>query len=78
MYVLPPKPQRKEIQAPQDLQDYAQIINYYEHLVEEWEQWSAVVEEMVKWYNAIASVVTAYVRCQRLGGFIFDKRKILL
>ena len=48
VYVLPPKPQRKEIQAPQDLQDYAQIINYYEHLVEEWEAWGAVVEEMVK------------------------------
>ena len=48
VYVLPPKPQRKEIQAPQDLQDYAQIINYYEHLVEEWEAWGVVVEEMVK------------------------------
>ena len=48
VYVLPPKPQRKEIQAPKDLQDYAQIINYYEHLVEEWEAWSSVVEEMIK------------------------------
>ena len=48
VYVLPPKPQRKELQAPQDLQDYAQIINYYEHLVEEWEVWGAVVEEMIK------------------------------
>ena len=48
VYVLPPKPQRKEIQAPKDLQDYAQIINYYEHLVEEWEAWSTVVEEIVK------------------------------
>ena len=46
VYVLPPKPQRKEIQAPQNLQDYAQIINYYEHLVEEWEAWSELVEEM--------------------------------
>ena len=46
VYVLPPKPQRKEIQAPQDLQDYAQIINYYEHLVEEWEAWGELVEEM--------------------------------
>ena len=65
VYVLPPKPQRKEIQAPKDLQDYAQIINYYEHLVQEWEQWGAVVEEMIKWYNAIASVIgiTAFVRC---------------
>jgi hypothetical protein len=46
VYVLPPKPQRKEIQAPQNLQDYAQIINYYEHLVEEWEAWGELVEEM--------------------------------
>ena len=48
VYVLPPKPQRKEVQAPQDLQDYAQIINYYEHLVQEWEAWGTVVEEIVK------------------------------
>ena len=48
VYVLPPKPQRKEIQAPQNLQDYAQILNYYEHLVQEWEAWSVVVEEMIK------------------------------
>ena len=47
-YVLPPRPQRKELQAPQTIQDYAQIINYYEHLVEEWEAWSSVVEEMIK------------------------------
>ena len=65
VYVLPPKPERKEIQAPQDLQDYAQILNYYEHLVQEWEAWGAVVEEMVKWYNINASVkwITAFVRC---------------
>ena len=47
-YVLPPKPQRKEIQAPQTVQDYAKILNYYEHLVEEWEAWSILVEKTVK------------------------------
>ena len=47
-YVLPPKPQRKEIQAPKDLQDYAQLLNYYEHLVQEWEAWGELVEKMVK------------------------------
>ena len=47
-YVLPPKPQRKEIQAPQTIQDYAKILNYYEHLVEEWEAWSILVEKTVK------------------------------
>ena len=30
VYVLPPKPQRKTLQAPQELKDYAEIINYYE------------------------------------------------
>ena len=47
-YVLPPKPQRKEIQAPQTIQDYAQVLNYYEHLVQLWEEWGILVEEMVK------------------------------
>ena len=47
-YVLPPKPQRKELQAPQTIQDYAQVLNYYEHLVQLWEEWGILVEEMVK------------------------------
>lgn len=48
VYVLPPKPQRKELQAPQTIQDYAQILNYYEHLVQEWELWSNTVSSMVQ------------------------------
>ena len=47
-YVLPPKPQRKELQAPQSLKDYAEIINYYEHLVQEWENWGNTVSAMVQ------------------------------
>ena len=43
---LPPRPERQEIQAPQTLKDCAEIINYYEHLVEEWEAWAELVEEM--------------------------------
>ena len=43
---LPPKPERQELQAPQTLKDCAEIINYYEHLVEEWEAWGELVEEM--------------------------------
>ena len=43
---LPPKPERQEIQAPQSLKDCAEIINYYEHLVEEWEQWGVVVTDL--------------------------------
>lgn len=32
---------------PESVKDYAQIINYYEHLVQEWEQWSECVEAIV-------------------------------
>lgn len=45
VYVLPPKPQRKTLQAPQELKDYAEIINYYEHLVQEWEMWGDTVTQ---------------------------------
>ena len=45
VYVLPPKPQRKTLQAPQELKDYAEIINYYEHLVREWEVWGDTVTQ---------------------------------
>lgn len=40
---LPPKPQRQELKAPQDIKDVADILNYYEHLVEEWEEWGDTV-----------------------------------
>jgi hypothetical protein len=43
---LPPKPQRQELQPPQDLKDYAEIIIYYEYLVEEWEAWGELVENI--------------------------------
>jgi len=41
--ILPPKPQRQELKAPQDLKDVADILNYYEHLVEQWEEWGDTV-----------------------------------
>jgi hypothetical protein len=44
---LPPKPQRQEIKEPESVEDLAEIINYYEHLVEEWEQWGSDVEKLV-------------------------------
>ena len=46
--ILPPKPQRQELTMPESLKDYAQIINYYEHLVQEWEQWGDTVSQMVE------------------------------
>ena len=45
--VLPPKPSRQEIKAPESLKDYALIINYYEHLVQEWELWGETVTVLV-------------------------------
>jgi len=45
---LPPKPTRQKIDAPQTLQDYARIINYYEHLVQEWEEWGDTVSLMIE------------------------------
>ena len=45
--VLPPKPQRQEIQAPTNLQECAEIIVYYEYLVEEWEAWGEAVDSYI-------------------------------
>ena len=45
---LPPKPERSEIKKPENVKDMAQIINYYEHLVREWELWGDTVETMVE------------------------------
>ena len=41
--ILPPKPQRQELKAPQDLKEVADLLNYYEHLVQEWESWGDTV-----------------------------------
>lgn len=43
---LPPKPERIELAEPQTLQDVAYILNYYEHLVEEWEEWGETAEAL--------------------------------
>ena len=40
---LPPKPVREEMEAPKDLKGVAELLNYYEHLVEQWEQWGDTV-----------------------------------
>ena len=43
---LPPKPERIELEEPQDLKDIAYILNYYETLVEAWEAWGETVEAL--------------------------------
>ena len=45
--ILPPKPQRQELKAPQDLKDLADTLNYYEHLVQDWENWGERVEAIL-------------------------------
>ena len=44
---LPPKPQRRELKEAESIQDIANIMNYYEHLVQEWETWGDSVETIV-------------------------------
>lgn len=46
--VLPPKPQRQEQKAPEELKDYALLLVYYEYLVEEWEVWADTVTKMIE------------------------------
>ena len=45
--ILPPKPQREEIEAPKDLKGIAELLSYYEHLVQQWEAWSDSVDAIL-------------------------------
>ena len=44
---LPPKPAREEKEAPKDLKEVTELLNYYEHLVELWENWGERVEAIL-------------------------------
>ena len=44
---LPPKPERQELNTPETLKDYAEIILYYDTLVQEWESWGKAVEDIL-------------------------------
>ena len=46
--ILPPMPERQELKEPQDLKDLAELLNYYEHLVQDWEAWGESVTNIVE------------------------------
>lgn len=43
---LPPKPQRVELAPIETTADIVEALNYYEHLVQEWEAWGARAEAL--------------------------------
>lgn len=45
---LPPKPERTEMPEVQTVSDMAELLNYYEHLVQLWESWGERVSDMVE------------------------------
>lgn len=45
--ILPPKPQREEIEAPRTIAECAEVINYYNSLVKLWENWGERVEAIL-------------------------------
>lgn len=47
--ILPPMPERTEMPEPTNLKEVAELLNYYEHLVEQWETWGEVVTRMVEY-----------------------------
>lgn len=48
---LPAEPQRKELSAPTTQKEYAQIIAYYDELVQEWELWAKTTKEIISTQN---------------------------
>ena len=44
---LPPKPVREEMEAPKDLKGVTELLNYYEHLVQQWEEWGSTVDAIL-------------------------------
>ena len=44
---LPPKPAREEIEAPKDLKGITELLNYYEHKLQEWENWGERVDAIL-------------------------------
>ena len=49
--ILPPMPQREIMPKVTSTKDFAKLVNYYEHLVQEWENWGDKVTLIVKESN---------------------------
>lgn len=49
--ILLPKPERTEQKEPDSLADRAALLNYYEHLVQEWELWGDITTRMIDLNN---------------------------
>jgi hypothetical protein len=45
--ILPPQPQRRELPEAKTMADIATTLNYYEHLVQEWEAWGETAERLI-------------------------------
>ena len=46
--VLPPFPQRSELAPIETTADLVEALNYYEHLVQEWEAWGETAQAIVE------------------------------
>lgn len=45
--ILPPKPQRMEHKPVTNIKEAAEVIKYYEYLLQEWENYGDIVEKTV-------------------------------
>jgi len=45
---LPPMPKRTELAAIETTADLVEALNYYEHLVQEWEAWGIIARDIVE------------------------------
>lgn len=46
--ILPQAPERQAIESPKSVQDLAEILAYYEQLIQEWEQWATAVKQIIE------------------------------
>ena len=49
--VLPPEPEREELAEVHSTAEMAERINYYEHLIQLWENWASDVKGIIRANN---------------------------